>query len=257
MKPKLSLAIICRDEERDLPHCLDSVRGLVDEIVLVDDHSTDRTKEIAEGAGAVVHRRRFTNYAEQKQFALDHAAGPWILHLDADERLSEELREEIKEVFDSKASGARELPDAFELKYDNRFLGGKLRFGGLANERHVRLFRKDKARFKGGRLHEGLEVDGRVERLAGRVIHFSYRDLHDYLRKMNRYTTLAAEKMHASGRRWRAWHALALPLEFWKRYLLQLGFLDGYRGLVWCFLCGMYQFTKYQKLRELEREAAA
>ena len=246
----LSLVVIAKDEERDLPACLASARGLVQEIVVVDSGSADRTAEVARAAGAKVLRREFTTYAEQKQFAVEAAAGEWILNLDADERLTSELADSIRRALQAPAA------DAFRLPFAVEFLGRRLRHGGLNGERHVRLFRRGAGRFTGGLLHEGVALDGPVGDLPGAVLHRPYADLSEYLSKLDRYTTLAARKAHESGRRFRWYHHFLLPAEFWKRYLLQLGFLDGVPGLTWCALSAFYAWLKYAKLRELQTAAA-
>lgn len=246
----LSLVVIAKDEERDLPGCLESARALADEIVVVDAGSSDKTAELARSAGARVLRREFTTFAEQKQFALDSCRGDWILNLDADERLTPELQRAIR--------GALQNPraDGYNLGYAVVFMGRRLRHGGLNGERHLRLFRRGAGRFVGGRLHEGVALEGRQADLPGFVLHQPYSDLSEYLRKLDRYTTLAAEKSFQSGRRFHPLHHLLLPAEFLKRYLLQLGFLDGTAGLAWCALSAFYSWLKALKLRELERKGA-
>ncbi|MBI4377009.1 MAG: glycosyltransferase family 2 protein [Elusimicrobia bacterium] len=244
----LSVSLIARDEERDLGEALDSVGGIADEIiVLVDERSRDRTEEIARGRGARVSLRRFDTFAGQKQAALDLCGSRWVLSLDADERLSPALRGEILRGLNGETRFA-----GFDIPFHIHFMGRRLRFGGLGSESHLRLFRRDSARFTGGRLHEGLEVSGPVARLTHPIIHQSYRDLADYLRKLDLYTSLGAQKLKASGRRFRPWHHLVLPWEFFSRAVLRLGLLDGHAGLIWAALSAYHAWLKYAKLKELE-----
>ncbi|MBI3553648.1 MAG: glycosyltransferase family 2 protein [Elusimicrobia bacterium] len=247
MKPSLSALIIAKNEERDLPGCLESLKGLADEIVvLVDDATADRTGELARAAGCKVALRAFDNYAAQRQAALALCTEDWVLWIDCDERLSAELRSSLAKVSGDAA--------AYDLPFEVRFLGRVLRFGGLGGEHHVRLFRRGKARFVGGELHEGLAIDGLVDALpgAGSVLHEPYKDIADYLSKLDRYTSLGAQKKLAAGQRFRPWHHLLLPWEFLSGALLKLGFLDGFPGVVWAGLGAFYTWLKYVKLKELQ-----
>ncbi|MBI3563742.1 MAG: glycosyltransferase family 2 protein [Elusimicrobia bacterium] len=249
-KPSLSAILIAKDEERDLPGCLESLKGLVTEtVVVVSDDTTDRTAALAEAAGAKVLRRKFDDYARQRQASLDAASGEWCLWIDPDERMTPSLAAEIR----SALSGSP-VPSAFDIPFEVRFLGRTLRWGGLGSESHIRLFRRSKCRFVGGALHEGLEIDGPVGALAGRITHEPYRDIPDYLSKLDRYTTLAAEKRYDAGARFRPWRHLILPWEFFARAVLKLGVLDGYPGLVWAGLAAFHSWLKYAKLRQMERE---
>ncbi len=147
MSPRLSVIVITLNEETDLPACLESVKALDAEIVVVDNHSSDRTREIAENAGAKFVIRDFEGYAPQKQSALDLATGDWVLSIDADERLTPELRDEIAALSES-ANGSG--PSGYEIPFRVHFMGRRLRFGGLGGERHLRLFRRASGRFVGG-----------------------------------------------------------------------------------------------------------
>lgn len=247
MTPSLSALIIAKDEERDLPVCLKSLEGLASEIVvLVDDTTKDATESIAKAAGATVSRRRFDDYASQRNAALALCTKDWVLWIDADERMTPELAAEIpRAVGEAPAAG-------FELPFRVRFLGRTLRWGGLGGERHLRLFSRARGKFAGGALHESLEVDGPVFTLSGAIEHEPYRDLAEYMEKLDRYTTLAARKRFEAGRRFQVWDHLRLPGEFLWRALLRLGFLDGQAGLAWAGLAAFHSWLKYAKLREME-----
>lgn len=249
MTPSLSAILIAKDEERDLPGCLESLKGLVSEVVIVvSEDTTDRTAALAEAAGAKVLRRKFDDYARQRQASLDAATGEWCLWIDPDERVTPSLSDEIRSTLSSSPSSA-----AFEIPFEVRFLGRVLRWGGLGSEMHIRLFRRSKCRFVGGALHEGLEVDGPIGLLRGKITHEPYRDIPDYLSKLDRYTTLAAQKRYAEGRRFSVVRHLILPWEFFARTVLKLGVLDGYPGVVWAGLSAFHSWLKYAKLREMER----
>ncbi|MDE2491592.1 MAG: glycosyltransferase family 2 protein [Elusimicrobia bacterium] len=250
MTPSLSALLIAKDEAADLPGCLESLKGLVSEVVIVvSADTTDRTEEIARAAGAKVLRRAFDDYARQRQAGLDAASGEWGLWIDPDERVSPALAEELRARL-----GGAPGHDAYAIPFEVRFLGRTLRWGGLGSESHVRLFRRAKARYVGGALHEGLEVDGTAGRLRGAIVHEPYRDISDYLGKLDRYTTLAAEKRFADGRRFTPFHHLLLPWEFFARTVLKLGVLDGFPGLVWAGLSAFHTWLKYVKLGAMQRE---
>lgn len=243
--PRLTAFLIVRNEERDLPGCLDSLRGVADEIVVVDSRSTDRTRDIAVAHGARVIEKDFAGFGPQKQFALEQSTGDWVLNIDADERLTPELGKEIKTVL------AGEPPrNGFYLPYQNIFLGRRLRFGGHWSESHLRLFRRDKGRYAGREIHEGIEVAPPHGRLRGAVRHESYRDFGEYLEKCNRYTGLIARDKRRRGKRFRVWHHLRLPWEFFARYVLKLGFLDGHAGFVYAALSSFYAWLKFVRMTE-------
>lgn len=253
MTTSLSAILIAKDEERDLPGCLRSLEGLATEIVVVvSEDTSDRTEELARAAGAKVLRRKFDDYARQRQASLDAATGEWCLWIDPDERAAPGLAAEIRAAL----SGAPAV-DAYDVPFEVLFLGRTLRWGGLGSESHVRLFRRSKARFVGGGLHEGVRIDGPAGRLQGKIVHEPYKNISEYLEKLDRYTTLAAEKRFASGRRFTPWRHLILPWELFARAVLKLGFLDGFPGLVWAGLAAFHSWLKYVKLAELQRKSSA
>ena len=244
----LSAIIIAKDEEEDIPGALKSLEGLADEIiVLVAEDSSDKTAQIAREAGAKVFTRKFDGYAGQKQAALDSSTGRWVLSLDADERVSDELR---KTIISTLAQSPAEA--GFEISFEVNFLGRHLKFGGLGSERHIRLFERNQGKFVGGSLHEGVALLKPPSFLRpGAIIHEPYKNISEYLLKLDRYTTLAAHKLESQGKRFHAWHHLLLPWEFFSRAFLRLGFLDGTPGLVWAGLSAFYSWLKYVKLKEL------
>ena len=188
---KISAIIITFNEEDRLPDALASLRGVADEIVVVDSYSTDQTAEIARQARATVYQNRFEDYGQQKNFALQKAGNDWILNLDADERVSSELKEAIKELRE------KELPEnvaAFAIKRKTFYLGRWIRHSGWYPDRKVRLFRKKGAAWQ-GRIHERLQVTGDVIPLAGDILHFTYRDIGDHVRRLNRYSAFQAEEI--------------------------------------------------------------
>lgn len=245
---KASVVVIAQDEAHDLAACLRSAALVASELVVVDGGSTDGTQALARSLGARVVERPFDGFVEQKAFAFSQARSPWVLSLDADERLSPELAAEIAALEPGGAAG-------YELDRDLEFLGRRLRFGGKGPVQ-LRLFRRDAARVVGGRVHERIEVRGETGSLRAPLLHRPYRDLSEYLAKLDRYTSLAAREALERGRRSSPLHHLVLPGVFFKRYVLQLGVLDGAAGFVWCALAAYYAWLKRLKLRELELSAA-
>jgi glycosyltransferase involved in cell wall biosynthesis len=247
----LSALIIAKDEQLDLVYCLLSLKEskLCDEIVvLVDEATTDHTERIAREAGCKVARRAFDDYARQRQAALDLCSKEWVLWIDADEALTPELAASMRAELQAPAH------DAYLLRFSMRFLGKTLRFGGMGHETHVRLFRRQKARFVGGAVHEGLEIDGTVGGpLDGIMEHRSYKDLTEYLEKLDRYTTLAAKKKHQAGRRFHWYDHLILPWELFKRLVIRGAILDGHQGVTYAALSAFHHWLKYAKLREMEK----
>lgn len=246
--PPISAILIIYNEQADLPDALESLRGVADEIVVVDSGSSDRSCEIAQSFGARVVVRPFTNFGEQKNFAAGQAAHDWVLSLDADERLSGELRESITVWKQSEPEFT-----AYRMNRKANYMGGWIRHSGWYPEYCVRLYRRDRARFVGA-LHESVQVNGRVGALHGDLLHYTIRSLGEHYAKMETFTTRAAEDLYARGRRrWRAGMWLAAPWTLLQRFFLQLGFLDGYRGALIAWTSARYVWLKYRKLGVLAR----
>ena len=249
MAQRISLFIIARNEENKIAKCINSAKGLVSEIIVVDGYSKDRTAQVAAEQGALVFQNRFEGFSAQKNFALSKVTSPWALNLDADESLSAELKEKIRQVVE-------DTPHAgFNIKFSNYFLGRKMHYSGLNNEYHVRLVRTDKAHYEGQLVHEGLKVDGTIGTLKEPIRHFSYDTINTHLRKLNFYTQLAANQMYENGKHFSLLFLLVrTPLEFIKRYFLKLGFLDGMRGFIWSSFSTFYVFVKYIRLWQIEEK---
>lgn len=249
MNQTITLFIIAKNEEAKIAKCIQSARELVNEIIVVDSLSEDRTVQTVKNLGAEVYEREFDGFANQKNFALSKVHSAWALNLDADETLSPELAREIRQTVQSTSCAG------FYLPFSNYFLGKRMKHGGLNDEYHLRLVRTDKARYEGGLVHEGLKVNGPVERMKHPVCHYSYDSIDAYFRKFNKYTTLAAQQMHKNGRKFCLLFVLCtIPFEFLKRYVLKLGILDGMRGFLWASFSSFYVFVKYMKLWALQQE---
>lgn len=247
---RLAVTVIARNEERDLPDCLRSV-SFADDVLVVDSGSTDRTREIAREMGARVIENPWPGYAAQKRFAMEKTQGDWVLNLDADERVSLPLRDAIATAI------TREAVDGYLIRFQTSMFGRRVRFGGLGCERHLRLFRKAKASYPEVCVHEGVVIDGAIAQLEEPILHDPYASLEEYFEKFNHYTSQMALERFKAGRRFSAFSALRWPWGFFRRYVLQLGFLDGYAGFLNASLSGLYDFVKYAKIHDLERKPAA
>jgi len=249
----LSACLITLDEENNLPRALTSLAGIADEIVVVDCGSRDRTTEIAREFGAKVITRAWTNFAEQKNAAVAAASHGWILSMDADEELSPELRDALL-AWKEKEPGYA----VYEFARRAWYVGGWIRHSGWYPDRQQRLFRRDAARFS-GIVHESLQFKGEPGRLDGDLLHYTISSLPEHAEKVERYTTLAAQQMHAAGKRsWRAAMWLATPWNWFNSYVLHLGILDGARGWTISWMAARSTWLKFKKLgmlMETERRA--
>ncbi|MCD4751211.1 MAG: glycosyltransferase family 2 protein [Thermoanaerobaculales bacterium] len=251
---RLSLCVITLNEEANLKRCLRSVKGLADEIVVVDSMSTDRTRDIAASAGARVVEQEFLGHVKQKQLALDLATGDWVLSLDADEWLDQDLRSSIAAAL---SEGAPEDVAGFELNRQVFYLGRWIHHSGWAPEWKLRLVRRVRAKWTGYDPHDRLEVEGRTARLDGRLRHHPHDDLADHLSTINRYTDIIVSHWPQTSR-FRMMLGLFVepPLVFFQKYLLQGGFRDGIRGLIISVMTAFYFFLRHAKLWERDHPPA-
>ncbi len=247
---KIAAVIITYNEEDRLPDALASVREVADEIIVVDSFSTDRTVEIAREAGARVVQNRFEDYGQQKNFAMTQAGSEWILNLDADERVSPELQRAIAAW---KGGAAPLNASAFAIKRKTFYLGRWIRHSGWYPDRKIRLFRKDAAAWH-GRIHERLDVRGTVARLDGDILHFTYRDIGDHVRRLDRYSAFQAEEIIRQEKKCLFLRlAILPPVTFLRHYFWKSGILDGFPGLVIALVQSWGTAMKYLKAIALKR----
>lgn len=241
---KISATIITFNEERNIARVIESLR-CVDEILVVDSGSNDRTVEIAEKLGARVIDHMWVGYSSQKNWAADQATYDWILSVDADEALSELLEAEIWQL---KKKGPQH--DAYTMPRLAQYLGRWILHSGWHPDRKVRLYNRRKAKWVGSFVHEGLQVNGSIGRLDATLLHFTCDSLSEHLRTMDRYTTLAAEQLVERKTVIGFRHLFVKPWwEFFRTYILKRGFLDGPEGLAIAWTGALYQFLKYAKAR--------
>ena len=245
----LSAVLITHNEERNLAAALESVR-FCDEIVVVDSGSTDRTREIAETAGArVVRSEPWPGFVAQRNLAADAARHDWILAVDADERVTAELRDEIQAL---RAAGFDRA--GYRIPRVALYLGRWIRATDWYPDAQLRLFDRTRGRWQGGLVHESVRVDGGVGRLRSELQHHPYDDIGHHMRKIDSYTTLWAREAFAAGRRTGTLETLGAPgWAFLRNYVLKRGFLLGEAGLTVSLLNTHYTHAKLAKLRELMR----
>jgi glycosyltransferase involved in cell wall biosynthesis len=238
----ISAVIITKNEEANIRECLESVRW-VDEIIVVDSGSTDETVAICREFTGHVHVYPWLGFGPQKNLALGHATKDWVLSIDADERVSDLLRDEIVAVI-------RETGNAgFAIPRLSSYCGKVMNHSGWRPDYVVRLFRREKGRFSDDIVHEKVLVDGKVGRLTADLIHYSFRSVEQVLDVVNHYSTLGAAKKYREGKRACLATAILHGLSaFVSAYLLKAGFLDGERGLMLAISNAEGAYYKYVKL---------
>jgi len=248
MREKISACIIAGNEEKNIRRCLESVRW-ADEIVVVDSFSRDRTAEIAREYTSHVYQHEWTGYIGQKNLIKDLATGPWIFFIDADEQVSDELRDEILEEFEA---GRSTGVSGYEFPRMVRHLGRWITHGDWYPDVKMRLFRKTEGKCGGKEPHDRTTVDGPVRRLKANLYHFSYDNLQDQLSTMNRFSGITARVWMEDNGRFRL-HDLIIrpPWRFFRGYFLKRGFLDGLPGLIIAVTNAFGVFAKYAKLWEM------
>ena len=247
---QISAVIITFNEERNIGRCLDSLTGVADEIIVVDSFSTDRTAQICLEKGARFIQHPFAGHIEQKNFALTQARFPHVLSLDADEALSDTLRQSILAV----KAGWR--CDAYSMNRLTNYCGQWIRHSGWYPDRKVRLFDRRRGHWGGLNPHDKVEmdIDATLGFLAGDLLHYSYYSEEEHDARARKYAVIAARAMLARGKRG-SWLRVAVSpaFKFVRNYLLRLGFLDGQAGWTICRMAARETYWKYRHLIQLEK----
>ncbi len=245
---KISAVIITFNEERNIGRCLDSLAGVADEVVVIDSFSTDGTENICRTKGARFLQHAFDGHIEQKNWALAQAQHPHVLSLDADEALSEPLRDAILAV---KKDWQH---DGYTMNRLTNYCGRWIRYSGWYPDRKLRLFDRRKGQWGGTNPHDRVEMqaDATTAHLAGDLLHFSYYTVNEHLERARRYADIAARAMHAQGKR-ATWLQLVVSpfAKFVRNYVLKRGFLDGRAGWTICKIAALETFWKYRNLLRL------
>lgn len=244
---KLSICIICFNEERNIKNCLESV-SWADEIIVVDSGSEDRTIEIVGQYSTKLFQRPWTGYVDQKNYALSKASGDWVLSLDADETVSPALREEILSVMDLSKTN-----DGYWIPRLSFYQGRWIRHSGFYPNKQLRFFKRERGHWVGGRVHERLEVIGAVGELKNDLLHHPYEgSIVGQLQRLNNYSTLQTEDLYERGKRYHLILLLFRPFfKFLEVYIIKRGFLDGLAGFIIAVTFSYFMFVRYVKLREL------
>jgi len=249
-KLPISVTIIACNEEKRIGECLNSVEW-ADDIVVVDSGSSDKTVEIAEAHGARVIHNAWPGYGAQKQFATSQARHDWILNLDADEHVTDQLAVSIRSTFQN-------LPEsivAFECNFEHFLMGRWLRHGEAYPDPHIRLFNRHAGDWNSRQIHEHIEISGPTGKLEGSIRHKTVESLAEYIEKINRYTNLQAEIIVKSGKQVTFSQLFSRSLwRFLRGYIFRLGFLDGIAGLTHSMTSTLTSYLKYAKAYELQKK---
>jgi len=247
---KVSVVIICKNEEGEIGRCLQSVRGLTDDIVVLDNGSVDNTKNIVTKMGARLVEESWEGFGKTKNKATRFAKYNWILNLDADECVDEELKNSILSL------PLTDEQEVFEIRFKNFFGKKYLRFGEWGGDKHIRLFNRNTVNWNEANVHEGLVLshDVKITRLKGHVLHYTIRNIVELDDKVVKYALLSAEKYAEQGKK-SSWIKMngAAAFTFLKYYIFKLGFLDGREGLICARKTSRYTFLKYARLLELNK----
>ena len=250
--PRVTVTIITKNEAAHIGAAIDSA-SWADEIVVVDSHSTDDTVALAKAKGVRVESRAWTGWVDQKNFAASLASNDWIFSLDADERATPALEQEVRGLLASEPSSA-----AYKVPRVTFHLGRWIRTTDFYPDFQTRLYDRRAARWEGQYVHESVKAIGPVGRLTQELQHYSYTDLSDHLDRINAYSTLAARQMYERGRRAGVFDLFAQgPAAFLRNYILRRGVLDGSAGLVLSMVNAYSVFLKFAKLWELQRSVSA
>jgi glycosyltransferase involved in cell wall biosynthesis len=251
--PRISAVIITYNEEKNIGRCLESLKGVADEIVVLDSFSSDRTREICEAGGAKFFQHAFDGHIEQKNRAITYASNRHVLSLDADEALDDTLR---KSIIDVKGNFSC---DGYYMNRLTNYCGQWVRHSGWYPDRKLRLWDSTKGRWTGINPHDSYELfdgDGRTARLKGDILHYSYYTLEDHYKQVAYFTDISSRAYFEKGRRAPFWKMLVNPAaKFVHHYLVALGFLDGVAGFRIARISAYATWLKYKKLRSIYRGA--
>ena len=247
---KISVVIICKDEEKEIGRTLQSLRGLTDDIVVLDNGSTDNSKNIIVNSGARLVEESWQGFGKTKNKATNFAKYDWVLNLDADESIDEELKRSLLDL------SLQNDNEVFEIKFKNFFGDTYLRFGEWGWDKHLRLYNRRKVNWNDAIVHEALVLPAgvKIKKIQGFVLHYTVKTRAEFAGKMLKYGNLNAEKYAREGKR-SSWLKIYLApvFSFLKYYVFKLGFLDGRAGFICARMSSYYAHVKYARLLELNK----
>jgi glycosyltransferase involved in cell wall biosynthesis len=244
---KISVTVITKDEEKNISDCLKSVQW-ADEIIVVDSESSDRTIELAKKFTDKVIIRKWEGYVPQKRYALSLASNEWVLSLDADERITPELKDEILSLLPGEVDG-------YKIRRKNFLHKKEITSCGWENDYQLRLMRKDKASFSDRLVHEKFIVDGQMDKLKNPMIHYTFSSFSEYFSKINHYSSLKAQELITKKKRVGGWTIFSHTVSaFFAFFIVRLGFRDGVYGLIISLLHSVSTMMNYIKLWELQNK---
>jgi glycosyltransferase involved in cell wall biosynthesis len=248
--PKLSVVIITFNEERNIGRCIESVREVADEIVVVDSFSTDKTRAICEKHGVNFIEHAFDGHIQQKNFAITQAKFPHQLSLDADEALSEDLKTEILKIKNDWRY------DSYRMNRLTNYCGKWIHHCGWYPDTKLRLYDSTKGRWGGVNPHDKFELNpgSKIDFLKGDILHYSYYTVEEHIRQADKFSTIAAKELIGLGKSVSYFQIIINPVaKFIRNYILRLGFLDGFYGFLICRIAAHETFLKYTKARQIKR----
>ena len=247
---KISAVVITANEEKNIERCLRSLIDLVDEIVVVDSFSEDKTIVLAESFGAKVIQHKFEGYVEQKNYAITCASNEWVLSLDADEALSEALKSALVKAKDELKEDV-----VYSVNRLNNFCGQWIKYCGWYPDVKLRLFHKSAGEWAGRNPHDKFIVKEGVgvERIKGDLLHYTFYTLEEHNKQIDKFSGIAAQAYYEKGIRSNALNLIFSPLfKFLRNYVVKLGFLDGYYGWLICIRSARATYLKYDKLKKIQ-----
>lgn len=244
---KISVVVITKDEEKNISECLKSVEW-ADEIIVVDAESSDKTIELSKKFTDKVYIKKWEGYVPQKKYALSLASNDWVLSIDADERITPELKNELVSITSNEFSG-------YKIRRKNFLLNKEITSCGWGNDYQLRFFLKDKTDLTDRLVHEGFTVNGKIGKLDNPMLHYTFSSFSDYFNKINYYTSLKAEELYKQKRKVNGWTIFSHTVSaFFLFYITKRGFKDGVYGLIISFLHSVSTMLNYIKLWELQNK---
>jgi glycosyltransferase involved in cell wall biosynthesis len=245
-----SAAIIAYNEEKHIARTLQSLHGVIEDIVVViDDKTTDKTEEIAQRLGAKTIQKKFENYGEQKQFAVEQTNGSWVLNIDADEAIDDVLKSELLQLKNNPQA------DAYTVNIKNFYCGKWMRWGGVNSTKRIRIFHKHKGSWNRALVHEKIDMHPQaiVHHLKGSILHIAYESPQEHLEKIHKYSSLHAKSLSHKSLLVLLFKCIFSPMsKFITSYLIKLGFLEGKQGWQFAVFMSYETFLKYRKALRLK-----